>query len=83
MIITDIKDLIGVFGNFKQINGMPETNDDGFTFMGEKVKIVFESKKHPSGVISRKDRIVNISEDDITITSAACRFVFNGGEHEV
>lgn len=45
MIITDIKDLIGVFGNFKQINGMPETNDDGFTFMGEKVKIVSESKK--------------------------------------
>lgn len=83
MIITDIKDLIGVYGNFKQINGMPEMNDDGFTFTGEKVEIVSESKKHPSGVISRKDRIVNISQEDITITSAACRFVFNGGEHEV
>ncbi len=83
MIINDIKDIVSVYGNFAPLQGAPEKTEEGFYFKGEKIEFISEIKRHPSGVISRRDRLVNISAEPVTITSAASRFIFNGGEHEV
>lgn len=78
-----IGDLITLLGNFPLIEGEVIRVGNGFYYENGTVKVIAEFENHPSGVVSRRDMVENISHRPITIRTAFSKFVFNSGEFEV
>ena len=83
MYTNDIKELISLRGDFDMLVGAPDKCGDGFYYNNGTVELGLNITKHPTGVISRKDTVKNVSGKDISLTSALSRFSFDGGEWEV
>ncbi|MBR2296087.1 MAG: alpha-galactosidase [Clostridia bacterium] len=83
MIVTDIRDLFTIYGDFAEVEGAPTRCEDGYEFQNDIFFIKSSFFKHSSGVNRRSDTIKNISDHPVTITTALSKFTINGGEYEV
>ena len=83
MIVTDIRDLFTIYGDFAEVEGAPTRCEDGYEFQNDIFFIKSSFFKHSSGVNKRSDTIKNISDHPVTIMTALSKFTINGGEYEV
>ena len=80
---TRAEDLWNIYGSFGYVNGTVEDHEDCIWTGNDEYCVSSEYTENEHGVISRKGKITNISEHDITVNCLMSKFVYNGGEYEV
>lgn len=65
-----------LMGRFEKENGM-------ITLLGDGYRLSSRVTENEEGVFLREDTFENVSEEQVTLSSLASRFVFDGGEYEV
>ena len=81
--INKISKLITIRGDFAPLTGEVTKADGVVSFNNGIFEITSRFEHHPTGVIKRCDTVKNVSDRDISISSALSKFVLNGGDYEV
>lgn len=80
---TRANEMWNIYGSFGYVNGPAQWEGSrAFTKRGS-YYVCSEYAEDESGVISRKDKIKNISPNKISVSCLMSKFVLDGGEYEV
>ncbi len=82
-IFDNISSFITLLGDFTAPEGEVTPSENGFEYTDDNFKITSKTVRHSTGVEVRRDRITNISDKSLTISTALSKFVYSGGEYEV
>ena len=77
-----ITDILNISGDFGHLYGELSKTENGYEFIGENISLNIIEEEYDFGVVMRKASIT-CTKGKITLTNAAQRFCFDGGEYEV
>lgn len=83
MKYTKITDFFTAYGTFERATGEATINGNEVSYQNSDIFLKSVTNEHSSGVFERIDTIKNVSEREITITSALSKFTLHGGEYQV
>ena len=81
--MISLPDLLTLHGSFLPLTEYVRETETGFLYKSSDFTITSDFYPHPSGVTKRIDRIKNVSDNPISLSSVLSKFMFNGGEYEV
>ena len=83
MVTNRIDDVFTVYGTLERVFGDATKNGNEITYKNDDIELKSVINEHSSGIFERIDTIKNVSEREITLTSALSKFTLNGGEYQV
>lgn len=81
--LPDINNILTLNGNFPLPSGNFFKEGNRITYKNDVFFFESELTEHNSGIMTRKDKITNVSKNELSIYSALSKFTLFGGEYEV
>ncbi len=79
----DARNFFNISGDFGELKSEVVISDNTYSAENDKVRVTSQITEYEHGLMVRRGKVVNISNENVTLNTLSSKFTFDGGEYEV